>query len=61
MEMGKQMELDGKALLTYCTEQQKIEREAQKQKAEEPKATREAERLAAEQKAKREVEEHILE
>ena len=27
MEIGKQMGLDGKELLDYCTEQQKIERE----------------------------------
>ena len=52
MEIGKQMGLDGKELLDYCTEQQKVEHEERAAEREEQKAKREAE----EQKAKREAE-----
>ena len=48
MEMGKQMGLDGKELLDYCTAQQKIEREERAAEREEQKAKREAEERAAE-------------
>ena len=66
IEIGKQMGLDGKALLDYCTEQQKIEREERAAEREEQKAKREAEeqkakREAEEQKAKREAEERAAE
>ena len=62
MKIGKQMGLDGKELLDYCTEQQKIEHEERAAEREEQKAKREAEELKAkreaeEQKAKREAEE----
>ena len=43
IEIGKQMGLDGKALLDYCTEQQKIEREERAAEREEQKSKREAE------------------